>query len=855
MSFGGDQTSVKSEARGPELLDDFKPTRSGEGEAIPIVFGRCRIPGNILWYGNLTSEPVYTAAASGGKNGSSSRSKENPTSSITGYLYKLDLWYGLCLGTNVALRAVYVDDDPVNLVDFGEYEYNSGNLGTYPTEPGAYASPLTGMAHIFLPQHEIGANIRVPQIHFEVEVTSDAPLTTPNFASGMSPAAVIYEYLIMGGATASDIDTVSFDEASEYWDSVFYGLNIYVNEIKSVRASINDVFKYVDGVLDVNKDNKFTLKAFRATDSSVCTVVQKDISNFDYQRQSWEDLATNYSANFIDEDQEFTKRAISIQNQAVRDIIGYIKQVTVDLSAMRDVGIASNRLTEIMKKNSYPGTEHSFNTSLKYNNLIALGDVITIDNDDYGSSQQHRVTKINYSSNDKNQITFTVQQFIESLIDSEPVTAGNPSWSSTRHDPEAVAYQKIWEIPGVPQILQVADIMAPAFLILAARVGQEVGFQLIGRDADATDWWSQSRFFSTWSQYGLLTEDYSADTLTIDDSTGILYEPYNEDPVFPTISRSELFTVKRCALVGDELIGFQTVTYEGTAGIRLTGCVRGVNNTPVSAHSIDDPIWLFYWDDNILTDYSAKDFYVKLLPYFSGISLDAADAVEYLVEINNKGIKKPAPSKVSVTRSGSTCTVTIWRTVAAYQEYPTPSVAGYWASNDPLRADADPADYSEGRTSDNEIYFYWHENINFAVITKEQDASTFSYTLAGLHNLYVHDRYSSNLWAGTRVEATDGTYVGQTNVSPYAAYSETALQKLRHGTWGYTHIMEHNNALLNDTLLQVSGMLDVDLTSLANDDILKWNESSGKWKNVRYYAHFSTTTTTTSSSSSTTAPV
>ena len=445
MNTGG---SLNSEGMDPDIMGDLKPTMAKEGLVVPTVFGRRRIPGNIIWYGNLTSEAIVVATGGGGgKGGGGTTGREM----VAGYQYKVDLWIALCLGSNVNLRSVYVDDDPWALVDFGEYVFNNGSSATYPTEPGIYASALTGVAHIFLPQLDIGTSVLIPQLQFEVEVNSTAPLTTPNFSSGISPAALIYEYLLMGGATASDIDTASFDTASEYWKSVYYGLNVHYDAKKSVRSCIYDVFNYVDGCLSVNKKNQFTLKAFRASDISEVTIPKKEFFNFTFKRRNWEDLYTDYSANFMDEDQEYTKRTITIRNQATRDIIGYTKLRTVDLNAMRDIGIASNRLTEIMKKDSYPAIELSFSTSLKYN-YLNIGDAVTIDNDDYGSSGLYRITKIAYGGNDKNQTTFTVVQCLESLIDSEPVTGGRPSWQESRNDPSAATHRTVRKAPYFPHI-------------------------------------------------------------------------------------------------------------------------------------------------------------------------------------------------------------------------------------------------------------------------------------------------------------------------------------------------------------------------------------------------------------------
>ena len=78
------QPSVKASG-----LDDFNITRASEGSPYPIVFGKVKISGNILWYGKLKTRKQKSE--SGGKGGGG----EEVT---TGYHYYLDCWQSICRG-------------------------------------------------------------------------------------------------------------------------------------------------------------------------------------------------------------------------------------------------------------------------------------------------------------------------------------------------------------------------------------------------------------------------------------------------------------------------------------------------------------------------------------------------------------------------------------------------------------------------------------------------------------------------------------------------------------------------------------------------------------------------------------
>lgn len=76
---------------------------------------------------------------------------------------------------------------------------------------------------------------------------------------------------------------------------------------------------------------------------------------------------------------------------------------------------------------------------------------------------------------------------------------------------------------------------------------------------------------------------------------------------------------------------------------------------------------------------------------------------------------------------------------------------------------------------------------------------------------------------------------------PKHTVSELERIEFRSSKW--RAVMGRNAKRLNDALLKVDAMLDVDLDSLSNMDILQWNATEGKFQNVSFYSVFPTTTT------------
>lgn len=142
----------------------------------------------------------------------------------------------------------------------------------------------------------------------------------------------------------------------------------------------------------------------------------------------------------------------------------------------------------------------------------------------------------------------------------------------------------------------------------------------------------------------------------------------------------------RAAVIGDEIIAFQTVTPEGESSFRLTGCIRGVLNTPISTHASGSQIWLTSLAANILTGITAGDFYVKLLPYFGRQVIDIGDATPIHVTAENKARTPWPPYRIEAVRAGTTVTINWWPTDQQCKG------AGVFAPED--QTDQSPFEYS-----------------------------------------------------------------------------------------------------------------------------------------------------------------
>ena len=132
--FAKGPRSTKGADMAPANLDAFRLTTAEEGTVIPRVFGTVRLPGNLLYYGNLSSEPEYEETTVGGKGGKKKKQKV-----LQGYHYRMDVWQGIGMGP-LELVGVYQDDrlltEQGGAISCAEQVWNNGTGAFIPRRPG-----------------------------------------------------------------------------------------------------------------------------------------------------------------------------------------------------------------------------------------------------------------------------------------------------------------------------------------------------------------------------------------------------------------------------------------------------------------------------------------------------------------------------------------------------------------------------------------------------------------------------------------------------------------------------------------------------------------------------------------------
>lgn len=140
---------------------------SAYGLVVPILYGRSRIAGNLIWYSDFTAVPHTTTTSSGGGKGGGSVDSTNTT-----YTYTAALALGLCEGQISGINAFWSDKDYIT--DAGSKF--SKFLGSYPqsvwtwiaTNHSDSALAYEGLSYVAASAYDLGNNSSLPNHTFDV---------------------------------------------------------------------------------------------------------------------------------------------------------------------------------------------------------------------------------------------------------------------------------------------------------------------------------------------------------------------------------------------------------------------------------------------------------------------------------------------------------------------------------------------------------------------------------------------------------------------------------------------------------------------------------------------------------------
>jgi len=720
--------------------NSFNAPSMEEGRVIPVVFGKnVRVSPSVIGYQGFETQDIKEKAKGGGKGfGGSSGG-----TSIIGYKSFIDMWF--CVshaigGMTITVNKYIVGDK--EKTPNANITNNNGTESFFPLDMGSHANKLKGICHSYFGNWNFGENTTTPPpVDFEITSVLPTTINNANMGSkkGVNPATIIYIILLDAGfiAGTSGIVLSSFNNSADYWYDKGHGLNIVFDSISNPMEAIKRVFEFVDGTLYKNGDGLYILKAFEDSEPAVRTIEEKDFIELDLEIETLNNLNNKFFATYTDIEKNHTEKSLLVYNPSSISQIGIENDKNIDLTAFTDKEIASKRLFEIMRVESIPNKKIGFSVDMRFFD-VNIGDIVTINHGSKGwTSLNFRILSKTIGSFEEAKIDFQGELYRRNLFGDNHINVNNSSHSQVDLSPVDLDHRRVFELPYNSDSKE-----NPSFIVLAQKKkGSESGYKVL-TSAESSSNFIDSGLFTTWSQRGTLVNSYSSSSNSIDDSTsGILYTPSGlENPSFDSISRQNLFSIRRVAIINNEIVAFQNYTVEG-GNIRLTGIIRGVLGSIKSSHGVSDEIWLTDIDNNILNFKPFETTYFQILPIFGNNELSPPATIESFTYTGKA--KQPFPvGRVEAIRSGSNITVNILPA--------TPSLNGAGSMPENVILPVSQVPY----LGDFEIN-YDSNDYNFNDIT-------YSFTRSGSFTLTVKSRLNGFLSTGKSVTvgAGDGSYFG-----------------------------------------------------------------------------------------------
>ena len=321
-----------------------------------------------------------------------------------------------------------------------------------------WVSYLKGIAHMFFnwsaspgSDYAVVCNSsgQTPSMKFVVKnLLESSPISTPAILDGNSdlvgdnPAAIVYDILTNKqwglGIDSGKIDTDSFNYvAGKFVTGRLYGLNFVLNDLTTGKDILDRIREAADVFLFEENDTFYLKLLYDAEATSVLTITDDDTTGVSVSRQTWKQIDNVFEGEYIEPQLNYEKKTLIVRNEAaIFNADGIERKKKIDLTMFISPSVASQRLNEIMQRESVPKISASFNVG-RSAYALRPGDLVTWTNTEYAISGIFRVIEVGIGTLDDMSITVSVIQAFEDLWDgnynTENAAAGEVPIDSTQH--------------------------------------------------------------------------------------------------------------------------------------------------------------------------------------------------------------------------------------------------------------------------------------------------------------------------------------------------------------------------------------------------------------------------------------
>ena len=587
----------KGQSTTDKRLNSIQVTRAAYGDPVPLVYGKTRLAGSLIWYGAFTATPH--TQKQGGKGGGHSSS--------TSYTYSAAIALSLCEGPITSISQSYVDKGldaslaNQNLTLF----LGAGGQATWSylsTNAPSQAVPYDHTAYVASGAYNMGTSAALPNMSFEtVALLSDA-----TYSGDAPPAAVVSDYCTEAnhGAAFPYLSTLT---GANSFDAYCYAMGFFLSPAELTQRSASD---FLGELLQITNSAPVWKAGTLAVIPYGDTVVTGNGVTYTPGNGGGGGISTPLYS-FTDDDYVdgggdlvvvTRKPGSQVFNRVRVEYLNRNNQYNVDVAEAtdaQDIALNGERTAQtytfhsitsasmarmvaqlILNRGLYYRNQYRFKLRADYS-LLEPMDVVAITDSTLGvSALLCRVVEISDGADDELELT------VEEL----PIGPGHApqyAWSgaagfaaNTLASPGSVSTPAIFTMPP---------------LLVSGNGGYEIGIAVAGTGAlwggcDVYQSYDNTTFFQVGtvtgpSRYGTLRASF-ASNLTDPDTTGSLQlQLVDTDLAVAAVSQTAVDNLRSLMYVDGEILGYRDASLVGTGQYNLGYFHRGKYGSAISTHA------------------------------------------------------------------------------------------------------------------------------------------------------------------------------------------------------------------------------------------------------------------------------
>lgn len=392
----GGKTSTISNSE--QRILSLQVQQSSQGLTLPVVYGRARVAGNLIWYGDFTTIETRTITRQGGKGGGGVQQED------TSYTYEAAVMMALCEGEIKGIGRIWRDKEKfeslsqlrLNLAKGGDEQPTWTHLQQ--PKHQAQAINYSGTAYIYSPNYELTKSAQIYSHNFEVigkmgyspsipdanpsDIIRDM-LTNQNYGCGfpvenLGDTSVYGVYCRAAGIFLSPVyseQTEAQQNISELLEqtnsaAVFSQGRLKIVPYGDVKLSGNGAV-YVPNLTPV----------YDLTDDDFIVSGAEDPLRV--ERKTNADAYNQIQVEYLDRANDYNIAVAEVKDQANIEQYGLRPKDAVKMHGICDAKVANHVAQLLLQRALYVRNEYEFKLGWKYC-LLEPMDLVTLTDEDLG---------------------------------------------------------------------------------------------------------------------------------------------------------------------------------------------------------------------------------------------------------------------------------------------------------------------------------------------------------------------------------------------------------------------------------------------------------------------------------------